>query len=489
MNEDQKPLSSLKAADYNPRAISQHDELALTNSIEAFGDLSSIVENSTTGNLVGGHQRTKVLLKRPEAHVRITQKFPQPDSLGTTALGYVEVDGTDIRLPYRQVAWDLEFEQAANIAANRIQGEFLMPELAKITEKLKNFNEDLLRLTGQREDEIAQLLDQFGSKQETNEEGDVPPLANDAISLSKPGTIYQLGVHRLMCGDAASELDVDKLMNGRRAGMVFTDPPYNVGYVGGGGQSREGIKNDKMSSTEFMAMLQAWCGNLIRVCDGAIYICMSPKELGQLKTAFEYAGGHWHDYVIWVKDHFTLGGGDYQHQYEPILYGWAERVSNKYKTPERDESDVWEDISTVKADFDGTHTRIKIQGFEVVIEGKVQGKIKRKKAQSNIWRFNKPSASPEHPTMKPTLLCAEAIKNNSTLEDVVLDLFGGSGSTLIAAEETGRTCYMMELDPQYVDVIRKRFAKLHDHEDDWDSYTPAIQTQPEISDEAPSPTV
>ncbi len=494
MNEDSKPLHELRPADYNPRFMDDYDKQSLDNAMFAFGDLSGIVFNTQTGNLVGGHQRIALLMRRPEAHVQYTQKLPMPDSLGTTAIGYVVVDGTDLRLPYREVAWPLEKEQSANIAANRIQGVFLLPELARITEKLKGFSEELLKLTGQRADEVAQLLDRFGSKQESNEEGDVEPIDYSVPPKSARGMVYQLGRHRLMCGDASDPPTVDQLMAGRRAGMIFTDPPtvdqlmagrragmiftdppYNIGYVGKTADAMT-IQNDKMSRAEFQTMLQKWCGEMIRVCDGVMYVCMSPKELGALKDAFEKAGGHWHDYIIWVKDHFTLGGGDFQHQYEPILYGWARRLGERYKTPERNDTDVWEDISAVKTDFDGTHTRIKIQGFEVIIEGKVTGKIKRKKVQSDIWRFNRPSASREHPTMKPTLLCAEAIKNSSTFEDIILDLFGGSGSTLIAAEETGRTCYMMELDPQYCDVIRKRYAKLHGRED-WETFCPPIIEQ------------
>jgi DNA modification methylase len=488
-NDTPKPISELKPAEYNPREMDAPEAEALANSMDYFGDLSAIVNNRQTGNLVGGHQRINQLLKRPETHIIFNTQH-EPDSLGTVGTGFVIVDGTDIKLPFREVDWPLEKEMAANVAANQIQGRMVMPLLAKINEQLAAHSEALLALTGQRQEQISQLADRFGKKQESSETADVPVVDNENPPRSRRGVVYQLGQHRLMCGDSASESDVDFLMEGQQATMAFTDPPYNVGYAGGGGQKREGIKNDKMGSDVFLELLGKWCANLVRCTEGAIYICMSPKELGALKAAFEAGGGHWHDYIIWVKDRFTLGGGDFQHQYEPILYGWPERITHKYIVPDRDMSDVWEDLSEVKADFDGVHTRIRLQGFEIQIEGKVEGKVRRKKMQSDIWRFNKPTASPEHPTMKPTMLCAEAIKNSSIHQGIVLDLFGGSGSTLIAAEETGRICRMMELDEKYVDVIRKRYAKLMGHETDWETYCPAakvLESEAQAVVEAPAP--
>ena len=186
---------------------------------------------------------------------------------------------------------------------------------------------------------------------------------------------------------------------------------------------------------------------------------MSSTELDTLKIAFESASGHCQSFIIWVKNNFTLSRSDYQHIYEPILYGWPSDVVNHFFTEDRDIANVWEDLREVKTKFDGEYTSIKFQGFEVKIKGKAEGTIKRKKQKTDIWRYDKPIVSKEHPTMKPLELCQQAIRNSSNREDIILDLFGGSGSTLIASESLNRVCYMMELDPRYTDVIIKRWEK------------------------------
>jgi DNA modification methylase len=161
-----------------------------------------------------------------------------------------------------------------------------------------------------------------------------------------------------------------------------------------------------------------------------------------------------------VKNVFTLSRSDYQHTYEPILYGWSGNVVNHHFIGNRDIPNVWEDIRELRSEFDGENTIIKFQGFEVKIKGKVEGEVRRRKQKTDIWRYDKPNRSKEHPTMKPIELCAEAIKNSSKQGEVVLDLFGGSGSTLIACEQLNRKARLMELDPKYVDVIIDRWEKL-----------------------------
>jgi DNA modification methylase len=275
-----------------------------------------------------------------------------------------------------------------------------------------------------------------------------------------------------MCGDSTAAADVTKLMDGNKAALCFTDPPYNVDYQGSAKSRRDGIANDKMSESAFSDFLVGACRNIIENTTGGVYICMSPKELGALKQAFMAAGGHWQSYIIWVKNKFTLGGSDYQHQYEPILYGWAVGNKNHYFVQHRDIGDVIEDLRQVKTIFDGEFTTIKFQGYEVKLKGRVEGTVKRRKQKTDIWRYDKPNKSEEHPTMKPVALCGEAIKNSSVRGNIVLDLFGGSGSTLIACEQLERICYMNELDPKYCDVIRQRYWKLtHDSDEGWDEGT------------------
>jgi DNA modification methylase len=197
--------------------------------------------------------------------------------------------------------------------------------------------------------------------------------------------------------------------------MAFTDPPYNVSYGSHSGAPRTGqkrtIQNDDLGQGFYDFLLEA-CQNLLSVTDGAVYICMSSSELHTLQQAFGDAGGHWSTFIIWAKDTFTLGRSDYQRQYEPILYGWREGVRHHW-CGDRDQGD--------------------------------------------IWSVPKPLASPLHPTMKPVPLLQRAIENSSQPGDVVLDLFLGSGSTIIGCERTGRVCYGMELEPEYVHVAVMRW--------------------------------
>ena len=258
--------------------------------------------------------------------------------------------------------------------------------------------------------------------------------------------------------------------------MVFTDPPYNIAYEGGGGYAehgtpkREKIKNDDMSSEDFKQFLKNVLKNMLDVCDGPFYVFMSSKELPNLKQAFEESGGHWQSFIIWVKNHFTLSRSDYQQQYEPMLYGWKEGVVNHFFINDRSQGNVWEDVGN-KAKFDGTYTEITIGGIKLRLEGKVKGEILKGKTKTDVWRYDRPTKSEEHPTMKPVRLCGEGIRNSSIEGQIVLDLFGGSGTTLIAAEQFKRVCYMMEMDPGYCDVIRKRYAKFIGRENEWKTLT------------------
>jgi DNA modification methylase len=267
--------------------------------------------------------------------------------------------------------------------------------------------------------------------------------------------------HFIVCGDSTSAQTILGLLNSKKADMTFCDPPYNVAYEGGAGKRRKKIENDKMSASNFLTFLESAMRVILDNTTGGVYVCMSPKEIGQLKTAFENAGGHWSSTIIWAKNNFTLSGNDYQNTYEPILYGWKEG-KKPYFIDRRDLSNVWEDISTVKTEYDGTFTTITFQGFKVKILGKVEkGSVIKKKQRVDIVRHDKPIKSAEHPTMKPVSLVVEAITNSSKEGDIILDTFLGSGTTLIASEKTGRICYGCELDPHYVDVAVKR----------WEEYT------------------
>ena len=233
--------------------------------------------------------------------------------------------------------------------------------------------------------------------------------------LSKSGDVWLLGEHKVLCGDATRAEDYKALLGEELIDMTFTDPPYNVNYANTAKDKQRGknrpILNDNMGDG-FAAFLQAACQNILNITKGAVYIAMSSSELDTLQAAFRSAGGKWSTFVIWAKNTFTMGRADYQRQYEPILYGWKDGADH-YWCGARDQGDV--------------------------------------------WHIKKPHKNDLHPTMKPVELVERAVRNSSKTRDLVLDPFGGSGTTLIACEKSGRRARLMELDPKYVDVIVKRW--------------------------------
>lgn len=271
-----------------------------------------------------------------------------------------------------------------------------------------------LGLTGFTDEELNALLS--GVEAAVAEDADeVPEAPEDPVS--RPGDLWLLGPHRLLCGDATVATDVARLLGETRADLCFCDPPYNVDYAGGVGAEKAGkgrrIKNDALGEV-FGQFLYDACVLINAHTAGAVYICMSSSELATLQKAFAEAGGHWSTFIIWAKDRFTLGRADYQRQYEPILYGWPEGTKRRW-CGARDQGDV--------------------------------------------WLIDRPSKNELHPTMKPVALVERAIRNSSRQGDLVLDPFGGSGTTLIAAETTGRKAVLLELDPKYVDVIVQRWQR------------------------------
>lgn len=273
-----------------------------------------------------------------------------------------------------------------------------------------------LGLTGFSSDEWDALINGGEPKNAgLTDENDVPGVTDTPVSVA--GDVWILGNHRLLCGDATLPESYDALLGDSRVDMIFEDPPYNVDYANSAkdklrGKSRA-IMNDNLGDA-FGGFLLAALAPAVARCDGAIYIAMSSSELDALQTAFRAAGGKWSTFIIWAKNTFTLGRSDYQRQYEPILYGWREGAKHHW-CGDRDQSDV--------------------------------------------WNVKKPQKNDLHPTMKPVELVERAIRNSSRPGDTVLDCFGGSGSTLIAAEKTGRHARLMELDSKYVDVIVKRWQE------------------------------
>jgi DNA modification methylase len=319
---------------------------------------------------------------------------------------------------------DLTVEQSRllNVALNQINGEWDEELLARMLSDLQPLAD--LTLTGFDEDELDKLLKSLDvrEKRETVEAFDVEAAleAARAATRAQRGDLWALGDHRLLIGDATDAGAVVRLLGEKRPAMCFTDPPYNVALGDHGGQQRGSrkrrIQNDAMPPEQWEAFIRAWADNLVRSVDGAIYCCMSTKEWASVSRALADAGGHWSDTIVWKKDRFVLGRADYQRGYEPIWFGWREG-SKHHWCGDRDQGDVWE--------------------------------------------IARPSESEAHPTMKPLALVERAIINSSSPGDVVLDLFLGSGTTLIAAERTGRVCYGMELDAHYGSVVLAR----------WESFT------------------
>jgi len=396
------PASKLNPAEYNPRkdlkpGDSEYEKLL--RSVEEFGYVEPILWNERTGNIVGGHQRFKVLVQ----------------------LGYTEIDCVVVDM-------DIQREKLLNIALNKISGDWDMPKLAAVMRDLDDSGMSW-EMTGFEQKEMDKLWQemerQSGNVKEDNFDAEAE-VAEIETSITRLGDVWEIGRHRLMCGDSTDTSAVKILMNGKKAKMAFTDPPWNVDYGGAAHPSwkQRQILNDKMSAEDFRKFLLSAFKAMASVSElGApAYIAMSAQEWGNLMSVMKEAGYHWSSTVIWVKDSHVMSRKDYHTQYEPLWYGWREGAGRLCKLEDREQSDV--------------------------------------------WQIPRPKKSEEHPTMKPIELVARAITNSSRSGDTIIDLFGGSGTTLMAAEQTDREARLMELDPRYCDVIALRFAKMQNTDKD-----------------------
>jgi DNA modification methylase len=307
--------------------------------------------------------------------------------------------------------------RALIIADNRI-AENAGWDDAMLRIELQSLQEDgfNLDITGFDADALAEIMAGEETTVDGNTDEDAVPELSET-PISRPGDVWILGEHRLVCGDATQASSYGQLLAGERVQMIWSDLPYNVNYANSAKDKLRGkhrpILNDNLGEGFYDFVFDA-LSLMLPHCDGAVYIAMSSSELDTLQAAFRAAGGKWSTFIIWAKHTFTLGRADYQRQYEPILYGWPEGGSRHW-CGDRDQGDV--------------------------------------------WNIKKPARNDLHPTMKPVELMERSIRNSSRPGDVVLDCFGGSGSTLIAAEKAGRRCFMMELDPKYCDVIVRRWQE------------------------------
>lgn len=378
------PLKELKPAAYNPRKKLKKGDKEyekIKQSLLKFGYVDPIIVNEDL-TVIGGHQRLTVLKD----------------------LDYETAKCVIVDLPK-------EDEKALNIALNKITGQWDEALLADLLLDLQesDFNLDL---TGFEPPEIDDILSNVHDKELSEDEFDVEEELKKP-TLSRHGDIWQLGKHRVICGDSTKAETYKQLLDDRKANLVVTDPPYNVDVEETAGK----ILNDNMSDGDFYQFLLSMFTQVENHMedDASIYVFHADTEGLNFRKAFKDAGFYLSGCCIWKKNSLVLGRSPYQWQHEPCLYGWKKK-------------------------------------------GKHQWFSDRK--QTTIWEYDRPKSSKDHPTMKPIQLMAYPIQNYSMRGTIVLDPFLGSGSTLIAADQTGRVCYGIELDEKFVDVIVKRYIEV-----------------------------
>ena len=412
---DLVPITSIRPYENNAKIHTPEQIEQIKNSILEFGNNDPIAIDGD-GVIIEGHGRL----------------------LALQALGYKEVEV--IRLDHLTP----EQRKAYTLIHNKLTMNtgFDLDILASELQAIENINMADYDFDLDISDDIV-----IEDIEEDNFDPEVPEEAR-----AKRGQVYQLGEHRLMCGDSTSAADVQKLMGDVQADCLLTDPPYNVNYGGdaaspaGHGKHRV-IENDNLTDSEFYKFLLAFYQNAEAALKpgGSFYIWHADNESNNFRNALRDAGLRLRQVLIWNKNTFTLGRQDYQWKHEPCLYGWKEGAGH-YFTSSRCETTV---IDEEVPDF----SKMKKEELVKLLE-RVYSQA------TTVIDELKPTKSDLHPTMKPLRLMAYLIQNSTRKGELVLDLFGGSGSTLIAAEETGRRCCMMEYDPRYVDVIIQRWEEL-----------------------------
>lgn len=382
MRIEKIPVTKIKPAKYNPRKDLKPGDPAyekLKRSMTEFGYVEPIIWNEETGNIVGGHQRYKILLEE----------------------GHTEVECVVVKLP-------ADKEKALNVALNKVTGDWEVKALAELLNDLNEQDFDLT-LTGFDAAEIEDLFSQVHDKDVTDDDFDVDA-ALEEEPISKPGDIWLLGRHRLMCGDSTKAETYEKLMDGKNANLILTDPPYGVAYEGSQGT----IKNDNLQDEEFYKFLLSAFKNMesIMANDASIYVFHADTKGLIFRRAFVDAGFYLSGVCQWVKQSLVLGRSPYQWKNEPCLFGWKKGGKHKW--------------------YAG-------------------------RSETTIWEFDKPSKNKLHSTMKPVPLMAYPIKNSTAVNAIVVDPFSGSASTMIACEQTDRICFAIEIEERFVDVGVKRF--------------------------------
>lgn len=432
LNIEKWNIGDLSPAEYNPRkALTPEDAeyQKIKRSIERFGYIDPIIVNRD-GTIIGGHQRYSVL----------------------SELGYSEIDVVVLDL-------SKEDEKALNVALNKISGEWDELKLKDLLVELDLGDYDI-SLTGFDSKDLEDLIELTAFEPEVSEdEFDSDAAYGDSVSegpLVKQGEVWQLGRHRLMCGDSTVLSDVQKLMGGEMMDLIITDPPYNVNYEEKAAAlnvwrpNNNGameIENDLMGNEEFYNFLYKAYTNMAEFmrAGAAIYVFHADSEGLNFRKAFVDAGLKLSECLIWEKNNFVLGRQDYHWRHEPVLYGWKEGAKHYFVNDRTQDTVILED----DVDFEAMKKPELIQYIKDLMG--------RYADQTTVLYEKKPMSSSLHPTMKPLELIGKFMKNSSKQGWNVGDLFGGSGSTLMAAEQLGRNAFLMEYDEHYASVIIKRW--------------------------------
>ena len=435
LNIEVRSIGELKPAAYNPRKALTPDDAEyqkIKRSIETFGYVDPIIINKD-GTIIGGHQRYTVLRD----------------------LGHTEVEVNVLDL-------SKEDEKALNVALNKISGEWDNLKLKDLLVELDLGDYDI-SVTGFDNHDLEELIELTDFEPEaTDDEYDSESAYSESVaggvSLVRRGEVWQLGRHRLMCGDSTDISDIKKLMGGEMMDLIITDPPYNVNYEEKAAALNEyrpnlngamKIDNDRMEKEDFYRfLLRAFSNMEAYMRDGAaVYVFHADIEGLTFRKAFDDAGLKLAQVLIWEKNNFVLGRQDYQWRHEPVLYGWKEGAGHYFIDDRTQDTVILED----DVDFDAMKKPELIQYIKDLMH--------RYADQTTVIFEKKPMSSSLHPTMKPLELIAKFMKNSSKKGWNVGDFFGGSGSTLMAAEQLGRNAYLMEYDEHYASVIIKRWEE------------------------------
>ena len=396
-----KKINDLQGYHKNPRKITISEQDLLKEKLQKLGDLSGIVHELNTNEIISGNQRSAIF-SLEHSEIEITEEYPEPTATGTVAIGYVWYRGE--KFSYRAVRWDAKTAEEANIVANKVGGDWDMKMINEL------FNAEELLTWGFTEAELGIVQD----VEPEPEEGEVDPVP-PVVPISVKGDLYEMNEHRVLCGSSTEADAVGRLFGSKKSRLIVTDPPYNVDYVG---KTKDALKieNDKMSNDGFYQFLLDFYTLAFSYAEpGApAYIFHADTEGINFRKAFIDAGFKLSECLMWVKQSMVMGRQDYHWKHEPILYGWKEGAAHPWYTDRK---------------------------------------------QTTVLEFDRPSRNPDHPTMKPLDILEYLIGNSSQVGEIVADYFLGSGSTLMASEKTGRICYGTELGPNYTDVIVRRWLR------------------------------